>query len=384
MIPYSTQNISTSDIKFVSNTLKADFLTQGPEIGKFEEEICEISKAKYSLAVNSATSALHLACLSLGLGPGDYFWTSPNSFVSSANCGLMCGAKVDFVDINPKTYNMSTQALESKLIEAEKVGRLPKVVIPVHFAGQSCDMKKINELSKKYKFKIIEDASHALGASYMGYQVGSCKYSDISVFSFHAVKIITTGEGGSITTQSKEIFEKIKLLRSHGITRDFETGKALDEPWVYKQQCLGYNYRITDFQASLGISQLSRLEKLQSKRLQIFELYQSNLNNLPVIFPYQDPKCKSSFHLYPLQIDINSTSRGRLEIFNLLRKKGIGVNVHYIPIHTQPFYREMGFKEGDYPNAENYYARAISLPIFPNLTLDQQKKVIKDLHEVIK
>ena len=367
MIPYGKQNIEEKDIEAVVDVLKSDFLTQGPQVPLFEEEISRYTGSQYTIAVNSATSALHLACLALGLTKGDILWTSPNSFVASANCALYCGAKVDFVDINPKTYNLSIESLEKKLIESEINNTLPKVVVPVHFAGQSCDMEKIFLLSKKYNFRIIEDASHAIGGEYKKTKVGNCKFSDMTVFSFHPVKIITTGEGGAITTNSINLAEKLKILRSHGITKEKKIMSHYDGDWFYEQIELGFNYRMTDIQAALGRSQLTRIDKFVEERHKIYLKYKKNLKNFPVILPFHENFVYSSLHLYPILISDESNKK-RDEVFNYLREKGVFVNVHYIPIHSQPFYQNLGFARNSFPNAMEYYKKTISLPIFPGLT----------------
>jgi len=367
VIPYGKQNIEEKDIEAVVDVLKSDFLTQGPQVPLFEEEISRYTGSQYTIAVNSATSALHLACLALGLTKGDILWTSPNSFVASANCALYCGAKVDFVDINPKTYNLSIESLEKKLIESEINNTLPKVVVPVHFAGQSCDMEKIFLLSKKYNFRIIEDASHAIGGEYKKTKVGNCKFSDMTVFSFHPVKIITTGEGGAITTNSINLAEKLKILRSHGITKEKKIMSHYDGDWFYEQIELGFNYRMTDIQAALGRSQLTRIDKFVEERHKIYLKYKKNLKNLPVILPFHENFVYSSLHLYPILISDESNKK-RDEVFNYLREKGVFVNVHYIPIHSQPFYQNLGFARNSFPNAMEYYKKTISLPIFPGLT----------------
>jgi len=367
VIPYGKQNIEEKDIEAVVDVLKSDFLTQGPQVPLFEEEISRYTGSQYTIAVNSATSALHLACLALGLTKGDILWTSPNSFVASANCALYCGAKVDFVDINPKTYNLSIESLEKKLIESEINNTLPKVVVPVHFAGQSCDMEKIFLLSKKYNFRIIEDASHAIGGEYKKTKVGNCKFSDMTVFSFHPVKIITTGEGGAITTNSINLAEKLKILRSHGITKEKKIMSHYDGDWFYEQIELGFNYRMTDIQAALGRSQLTRIDKFVEERHKIYLKYKKNLKNFPVILPFHENFVYSSLHLYPILISDESNKK-RDEVFNYLREKGVFVNVHYIPIHSQPFYQNLGFARNSFPNAMEYYKKTISLPIFPGLT----------------
>lgn len=384
MIPYGRQDISQADIDAVVDVLQSDFLTQGPKVPLFEKTVANYCGADFGVAVNSATSALHIACLSLGLGPGDYLWTSPNTFVASANCGLYCGAAVDFVDIDPRSYCMSAEALEQKLIRARGNGTLPKIVVPVHFAGQSCDMKRIHQLSLEYGFSIIEDASHAIGGRYLDKPVGNCEYSDISVFSFHPVKIITTGEGGLATTNSAELAEKMALLRSHGVTRNPELmTRPADGGWYYQQVDLGFNYRMTDIQAALGVSQMQRLGEFVSRRHELRERYDDLLQNLPVVTPYHSSDTYSALHLYPLQLQLETINKTHARVFHELRDKGLGVNVHYIPVHTQPYYERMVFKPGDYPNAEHYYQRAISIPIFPAMTDADQDQVVNILNEVI-
>tara|TARA_B110000008_G_scaffold279229_1_gene325474 strand:- start:1244 stop:2401 length:1158 start_codon:yes stop_codon:yes gene_type:complete len=384
VIPYGKQDITEADIKSVLKVLHSDFLTQGPQVPLFENAISNYCCAEYSVAVNSATSALHIACMALGISKGDIVWTSPNSFVASANCAIYCGAKINFVDIDPQTYNLSVYELERKLIQAKKENKLPKLLIPVHFAGQPCDMKQIYSLGQEYGFKIIEDASHAIGARYMNNQVGSCKYSDITVFSFHPVKIITTAEGGIATTKSKKLANKMKLLRSHGVTRDkgLMSGDS-DGDWYYQQVDLGFNYRMTELQAALGSSQLNRVERFISNRKKIKDRYDLLLNDLPIVKPYQNQNCYSSFHLYPIQIDSKFVTKSRKKIFDALRSRGIGVNVHYIPIHMQPYYSMLGFKAGDFPNAEAFYEKAISIPIFQSMTLVQQDEVISSIKAVL-
>ena len=384
MIPYGKQDINQSDIDAVINVLKSDFLTQGPQVPLFEKIVSNYCGVEYGVSVNSATSALHIACLALDLGKGDWLWTSPNSFVASANCGLYCGAKVDFVDIDPRTYNLSAKELEKKLIQAKQDGKLPKIVIPVHFAGQSCDMKKIHSLGQEYGFKIIEDASHAIGGKYLDQPIGGCQYSDIAVFSFHPVKIITTAEGGLATTNDKEISERMQLFRSHGVTRDPELMiKKAEGDWYYQQVELGFNYRMTEVQAALGVSQMKRLDEFVALRHQRQKRYDELLKNLPVVAPYQDMDSYSALHLYPIQIQTDKVKNTRKEIFEALRKNDIGVNVHYIPVHTQPYYENMGFRKGDFPNAENYYESTISIPMFQGLTIEMQDKVVNALKKVL-
>jgi UDP-4-amino-4,6-dideoxy-N-acetyl-beta-L-altrosamine transaminase len=384
LIPYGKQDINQSDIDSVISVLKSDFLTQGPKVPLFERTISSYCGSEYAVAVNSATSALHIACLSLGLSEGDILWTSPNSFVASANCGLYCKAQVDFVDIDLKTYNMSALELEKKLIQAKAKNKLPKVVIPVHFAGQSCNMKKIHMLSLEYGFKIIEDASHAIGGSYLDTKVGCCEYSDITVFSFHPVKIITTAEGGIATTNNKKLARKMKLFRSHGVTRDKELLSQIDlGDWYYEQIDVGFNYRMTELQAVLGLSQIKRLDEFVTKRHILRKKYEVFLKDLPIIRPYQEKACYSALHLYPIQLDLKSINKNRKQIFQDLRKNNIGVNVHYIPIHTQPLFKKLGFNYGDFPCSERYYERAISIPIYSAMTFKQQEEVVKVLSSLI-
>ena len=384
MIPYGKQDINQADIDSVVNVLQSDFLTQGSQVLLFEKTVSEYCGVEYGVAVNSATSALHIACLALGLGKGDYLWTSPNTFVASANCGLYCGAKVDFVDINPLTYNLSPEELEKKLIQAKLENKLPKIVIPVHFSGQSCDMRKIHSLGQEYGFKIIEDASHAIGGEYLGQPVGGCQHSDITVFSFHPVKIITTAEGGLATTNDKELLMRMQLFRSHGVTRDPELmTKESEGDWYYQQVELGFNYRMTELQAALGVSQMQRLDEFITKRHKLQERYDLLLEDLPIIKPYQDKDSYSALHLYPIKIQANKLKNTKKEIFEALRKNGISVSVHYIPVHTQPYYENIGFKKGCYPNAESYYQRSISIPLYFGLTLEQQDKVIESLKQVL-
>lgn len=384
MIPYGKQDISQADIDSVVAVLQSDFLTQGPQVPLFEKTVADYCYAQHAVAVNSATSALHIACMALGLGEGDTLWTSPNTFVASANCGLYCGATVDFVDIDPNTYNMCAEKLEQKLIQAQTHNKLPKIVIPVHFAGQSCDMRRIYQLGQQYGFKIIEDASHAIGGKYLDKPIGGCQYSDITVFSFHPVKIITTAEGGLATTNQPGLAEKMQLLRSHGITRDekFMT-KESEGGWYYQQVELGFNYRMTELQAALGVSQMARLEDFVATRHRLQQRYDELLENLPVITPYQSPDSYSALHLYPIQISLDKVKKSHKQVFEELRRNGIGVNLHYIPVHLQPYYQNMGSKQGDYPNAENYYSQAISIPMFQGLTFEMQDQVVEVLKKVL-
>lgn len=380
MIPYGRQDITQADIDAVVGVLQSDFLTQGPQVPLFEKKVAEHVGAQYALAVNSATSALHIACLALGLGPGDWLWTSPVTFVASANCGLYCGAQVDFVDIDPRTYNLCPLALEKKLIEAAKTGKLPKVVVPVHLCGQPCDMAAIYALSQRYGFKIIEDASHAIGGKYKGEFIGNGRYSDITVFSFHPVKIITTAEGGMALTNDAELAHKMALLRSHGITRDpAQMTHVPDGPWYYQQIDLGFNYRMTELQAALGISQLDRLDQYVARRHELAERYDTLLADLPITRPWQHPDSYSGLHLYVIRLKLDQIGKTHREVFDALRELGIGVNLHYIPVHTQPHYQRMGFKAGDYPQAEHYYAEAISLPMYVGLSETDQDVVASHL-----
>ena len=384
MIPYSRQDITADDVESVIQVLRSDFLTQGPAIPHFEAAISKKVNAHYSLAMSSATAALHVACLALELGPGDWLWTSPITFVASTNCALYCSAYVDFVDIDPKTYNLCPLALEKKLIDAKRSGRLPKVVVPVHLCGQPCDMKRIHELSQEYGFKIIEDASHAIGGRYMNESIGSCRYSDITVFSFHPVKIITTAEGGIALTNNIQLSERMALFRSHGITRDplLMTGHIEGE-WYYEQIELGFNYRMTDIQAALGLSQLSRLDEYVNRRHELAERYDKLLASLPLLTPWQHPDSYSSRHLYVIRLKDELNNKERKQVFKELRDAGIGVNLHYIPVYRHPFYEKFGFKKNMFPEAENYYKEAISLPLFPGLSKPHQDFVVEALNTVL-
>jgi UDP-4-amino-4,6-dideoxy-N-acetyl-beta-L-altrosamine transaminase len=383
-IPYGRQDITQADIDAVVVVLQSDFLTQGPQVPLFEVMVAQHVGATHALAVNSATSALHIACLALGLGPGDWLWTSPITFVASANCGLYCGAQVDLVDIDPRTYNLCPLALERKLIEAAKAGKLPKVVVPVHLCGQPCDMSSIHALGQRYGFKIIEDASHAIGGKYKGEFIGNGRYSDITVFSFHPVKIITTAEGGMALTNDAELANKMALLRSHGITRDAaQMTHAPDGPWYYQQIDLGFNYRMTDLQAALGISQMARLDQYVARRHELAARYNTQLADLPITRPWQHPDSYSGLHLYVILLQLDQIKKTRREVFDALREQGIGVNLHYIPVHTQPYYQQMGFKAGDFPEAERYYAQAISLPMYQKMSEAQQDQVVVALREAL-
>lgn len=383
-IPYSCQDIDDEDIAAVVAVLRSEYLTQGPAVTAFEEAFARRHAVAHAVAVSTATAGLHIACLALGVGPGSRVWTSPNSFLASANCALYCGAAVDFVDIDPQTRNMSLAALQAKLAAAEREGTLPQVLIPVDFAGLPCDLREMRALADRYGFRILEDASHATGATYLGRPVGS-EWADLTVFSFHAVKIVTTAEGGVVATQDAELARRLQLLRSHGMTRD---AAKMDAPaegaWVYQQVALGFNYRLTDLQAALGHSQLARLERLHAQRVARAARYDRLLADLPVIVPARRPDRVSAWHLYAIEIDGDHTPVARAEVFAAMRAAQIGVNVHYIPIHTQPYYRRLGFRAGDFPAAERYYARTISLPLFPALSDDQQDFVVRTLSAALR
>jgi UDP-4-amino-4,6-dideoxy-N-acetyl-beta-L-altrosamine transaminase len=385
MIPYGRQDISQSDIDAVVAVLQSDFLTQGPAVPKFEQTIATYVGATHAVAVNSATSALHIACLALGLQRGDYLWTSPITFVASANCAIYCGATVDFVDIDPGTYNLCPQALEKKLVLAEREGRLPKIVVPVHLCGQSCDMAAIHALAQRYGFYVIEDASHAIGGRYKGEVVGNCRYSDITVFSFHPVKIITTGEGGMATTNNADLAERMIRHRSHGITSkaEFVKSRPAGEIWNYQQIDIGFNYRITDIHATLGQSQFQRLDEFVQRRHEIARRYNQAFASLPVITPWQNPGVYSSYHLYPIRIREALCGKTQRQVYGALHKAGIGVNLHYIPVYRQPYYVAMGFENGYCPEAELYYREAISLPMFPSLSDAEQDMVIAVLRDAL-
>lgn len=385
MIPYGMQDITEEDIASVISVLKSSFLTQGPAVPMFEQAVASYCQAQYSLATNSATSALHLACLALDIGPGDIVWTSPVTFVASANSALYCGAKVDFVDIDPISYNISVEALENKLITAKKSGCLPKAIIAVHLSGQSCDMMAIGALANRYGVRVIEDASHAIGGRYLNEPIGRCTYSDITIFSFHPVKIITTGEGGMATTQDEKLYSRMKLLRSHGISRDDgEMEFPVDGGWYYEQQALGFNYRLTDFQAALGLSQLSRLDDYVLARHQLARRYNEALDHLPIKLPNQNEASYSSFHLYIIRLELNAINKTHKEVFEQLRAAGIGVNLHYIPIYRHPYYRQFKYEYSDFPNSESYYSEAISIPIYPMLSNDNFNKVVSALENILK
>ena len=378
-IPYGKQFIDDDDIASVVAALKSDFITQGPAIARFEQAMAAFVGAKHAVAVSNATAALHIGALALGLGPGDRLWTSPNTFVASANCGLYCGAQVDFVDIDPRSYNMSVDALQTKLETAEKNGTLPKIIVPVDFSGQSCEMAEIRALASKYGCKVMEDASHAVGGEYRGKMVGDGSHADLTVFSFHPVKILTTGEGGMIFTNDDDLHQKLLQLRSHGITRDprFVQNPPAG-PWSYEQIELGFNYRITDLQAALGESQLKKLPQFLARRRELAARYDEKLAVLPVTCPWQHPDTLSAWHLYVIQVATDQ----RLAVYQGLKEAGIYAQVHYIPVHTQPWYRALGFRPGDFPVAENYYAGALSLPMYFSLTDAEQDRVIHCLRSL--
>jgi len=384
MIPYGQQEVTKADIDAVVSVLKSTYLTQGPMVPRFEEAVRRHCNVGYAVAVNSATSALHIACRALGLGSGDWLWTTPITFVASANCGLYCGAQIDFVDIDPVTYNLCPKLLEEKLKIAEREGRLPKIVVPVHLSGQSCDMKAIHSLAQRYGFKIIEDASHAIGGKYRSEAIGSCRYSDITVFSFHPVKIITTAEGGMAVTNSAHLAERMGLLRSHGITRNPALmTKEMDGPWYYQQVDLGYNYRMTELQGALGVSQMDRLNHYVARRHELARRYDELLSDLPLVTPWQHPDTYSGLHLYIIRLKLENINKSHREVFEALRAKEIIVNLHYIPVHTQPYYQKMGFKVGQFPEAERFYSEAITIPMYATLTEAQQDEVLKALQWAI-
>jgi len=384
MIPYGRQDVTQDDIDAVIAVLRSDFLTQGPVVPAFEAAIAEKVGARHAVAVNSATSALHIACLSLGVGKGDRVWTSPITFVASANCALYCGAEVDFVDIDPQTYNIAVEALATKLERAERKGILPKVVVVVHLCGQPCDMAAIGRLSDQYGFKVIEDASHAIGGGYRGEPIGNGRYSDITVFSFHPVKIITSGEGGMAVTNDPKLASAMQLFRSHGITRDPALMHNVEEgAWAYEQLTLGFNYRLTDLQAALGLSQAARIDTYVAARHSLAQRYNSLLAGLPVQLPWQHADSYSGWHLYVVRLNLREIKLSRRQVFEALRAKGIGVNLHYIPIYRQPYFSAIGFPRDDYPEAERYYAEAITLPLFPTMTTAQQDEVVSAVQQVI-
>lgn len=385
MIPYGRQDIQDSDVDAVLAVLQSDFLTQGPAVPRFEQAVSKHCGARHAVAVNSATSALHIALMALDITAGDVVWTSPNTFVASSNAALYCGASVDFVDIDPVTYNMSVSALSDKLAHAKTMGRLPKVVIPVHLTGQPCDMAQVHDLAQQYGFKVVEDASHAIGGQYQNQPIGNCAYSDVTVFSFHPVKIVTTAEGGMALTNDDTLAEKMALYRSHGITRDPALmTQASDGPWYYQQIALGYNYRMTDLQAALGVSQMHRLNHYIARRHEIATRYNQELSKLPVTLPTQATYGHSAYHLYVIRLDLDAIAPlTHAQVFQSLRDRGILVNLHYIPVHTQPYYQALGFRWGDFPQAEAYYKNAISIPMYPTMTDDAQTQVIYAILEIL-
>ena len=384
MIPYGRQDITQTDIDAVVEVLRSDFLTQGPAVPRFEHAVASLVNADYAIAVNSATSALHIACLALELGPDDRLWTVPNTFVASANCGRYCGAEVDFVDIDASTWNLSVPRLREKLARAKQEGRLPKLLVPVHFAGQPTEQEAIWDLAQEYGFRVLEDASHAIGASRYGEPVGSCRWSDITVFSFHPVKIITTVEGGMALTNDGELAERMAMLRSHGITRDSHRFvRPSSAPWHYEQQMLGYNYRMTDIQATLGASQLERLDRYIERRNTLARRYDRALAGLPLQLPTVQPQNQSAFHLYVVRLNHNASVKTHQQVFGELRQHGIGVNLHYMPVHLQPYYRDLGFTQGQYPEAEAHSESAITLPLYPALTDQEQDQVVSALKDIL-
>jgi UDP-4-amino-4,6-dideoxy-N-acetyl-beta-L-altrosamine transaminase len=385
MIPYGRQDITQTDIDAVIDVLRSDFITQGPMVPRFEQAVAAQVEVRHGVATNSATSALHIACMALDLGPGDWLWTSPNTFVASSNCALYCGARVDFVDIDPQTYNLSVAALTAKLAAAERTGTLPKVVVPVHFAGQSCDMQGIAALAERYGFRVIEDAAHAIGGRYRDEPIGHCHYSDITVFSFHPVKIITTAEGGMALTNDPVLADRLQRHRSHGITSIPEQMQSRpdDEIWNYQQIRLGCNYRMTDLQAALGLSQLARLNDFVVKRHRIAERYDAAFSRLPVTRPWQHPDTWSSYHLYPIRVRQSDCGKTQRQIYDAFMAAGFNVNLHYIPVYRQPYYERLGFRAGYCPAAEQYHKETISLPMFPTLTDQEQDLVIDTLTQAL-
>ena len=383
-IPYARQSISEADIAAVVEVLRSDWLTQGPAIARFEEGVARYCGARHAVAVANGTAALHLACLALELGPGDLLWTSPNTFAASANCARYCGADVDFVDIDPASYNLSVPALEEKLARARAAGRLPKAVVAVHYGGRSCDMQAIGRLAAQYGFRVIEDASHAVGAEHRNARVGACAHADIAVFSFHPVKIVTTGEGGMLMTNDDALAKRLRLLRSHGITREAgEMEGAPEGPWYYQQVALGYNYRMTDVQAALGASQLARLPEFLARRRELVRRYGDILRGLPLALPAEDPHGRSAWHLYAIQLDLEAAGVSRREVFERMRAAQVLVNVHYIPVHLQPYYRRLGFRKGDFPASERFYERALSLPLYFELGDREQDRVCEALRAAL-
>lgn len=384
MIPYGRQSVDQADIDAVLAVLQSDWLTQGPTIDAFEQAVAARCEAAFGVAVCNATAALHIACLAAGLGPGDWLWTSPNTFLASANCGRYCGADVDFVDIDPQTWNLDVEALAGKLQVAQAMGRLPKVVVAVAFSGQSCDMRQLAELAERYAFTVIEDASHAVGARYAGRPVGCGEFAAMTVFSFHPVKIITSAEGGMVLTNRPELADRLRRLRSHGMTRDpQQMSEASHGPWYYQQVELGFNYRMTDLQAALGLSQLKKLDGFVQRRQYLAARYQQLLQDLPLTLPKAQADAQSAWHLYVVRLQLDGLQRSHRQVFEGLRESGIGVNLHYIPVHLQPYYQALGFAQGDFPEAEHYYAEAISLPIYPGLSDSEQDYVVQQVRRWI-
>ncbi len=384
MIPYGRHDISQQDVEAVIEVLQSEFLTQGPKVPEFERSVGEYCQVDHAIAVNSATSALHIACLALGVSNKDLVWTSPITYVATANSARYCGADVDFVDIDPLTFNISVERLENKLEQASVKGKLPKVVIPVHMCGQSCDMAAIGRLAQKYGFSVIEDASHAIGGKYRGSAIGECKYSDITVFSFHPVKIITTAEGGIAVTNNEKLAHRMSLFRSNGVTKNEDYYvSATEGPWYYQQIELGYNYRMTDIQAALGLSQMTRLDDYINRRHELAQRYFGLLGDLPIRLPHQNEDTFSSFHLYVIRLDLENIGKSRKTVFTTLRELGIGVNVHYIPVHKQPYYMKLENEYDNLPEAEQYYREAMSIPIFPQMTAKQQDKVIEAVQKAV-
>ncbi|MFQ6558279.1 UDP-4-amino-4,6-dideoxy-N-acetyl-beta-L-altrosamine transaminase [Pseudomonas sp. Lb2C1-1] len=384
MIPYGRQSLDQADIDAVVAVLHSDWLTQGPTLERFEQAMALRCQADHAVAVCNATAALHIACVAAGLGPGDRLWTTPNTFLASANCGRYCGAQVDFVDVDPLTWNLDAHALATKLEEAERDGTLPKVLVAVAFSGQSCDMRRIGQLSERYDFTVIEDASHAVGASYAGRPVGCGEFADMTVFSFHPVKIITSAEGGMVLTNRPDLAQRLQRLRSHGMTRDAgQMTEPSHGPWYYQQVELGFNYRMTDLQAALGLSQLNKLDGFIARRRELAARYHRLLGGLPLTLPGLQPEAESAWHLYVVRLQLDDITLSHLQVFEGLRAAGIGVNLHYIPVHLQPYYRDLGFATGDFPQAERYYSEAISLPMFPSLSDEQQDYVVEQLHRLL-
>lgn len=384
MIPYGRQSLDQADIDAVVAVLRSDWLTQGPALERFEQAMALRCQADHAVAVCNATAALHIACVAAGLGPGDCLWTTPNTFLASANCGRYCGAQVDFVDIDPLTWNLDADALTTKLEEAERDGTLPKVLVAVAFSGQSCDMRRIGQLSERYGFTVIEDASHAVGASYAGRPVGCGEFADMTVFSFHPVKIITSAEGGMVLTNRPDLAQRLQRLRSHGMTRDAgQMTEPSHGPWYYQQVELGFNYRMTDLQAALGLSQLNKLDGFIARRRELAARYHRLLGDLPLTLPGLQPEAESAWHLYVVRLQLDGITLSHLQVFEGLRAAGIGVNLHYIPVHLQPYYRDLGFATGDFPQAERYYSEAISLPMFPSLSDEQQDYVVEQLRRLL-